>query len=102
MTEATPRPWVAQPTDIALRVAPWAVGDYLITNTDERQPLVSVMGHCDEAEANAALIVRAVNNLEPLMEALKGLVAATANVIDVGPAYDQAVRALKAAEEATS
>ena len=37
----------------------------------------------------------------PLMEALKGLVDATANVIDVGPAYDQAVRVLKAAEEAT-
>ena len=36
-----------------------------------------------------------------LKEALSGLIDATANVIDVGPAYDQAVRVLKAAQAAT-
>ena len=60
----------------------------------------------DEAlnRVHIALIVRAVNrdhHFTTVMEALSGLIDATANVIDVGSAYDQAVRVLKAAEEAT-
>ena len=48
----------------------------------------------------AEKLQKAEDRLAPLIKALSGLVAATANVIDVGPAYDQAVRDLKAAEEA--
>ena len=56
----------------------------------------------DEAEQRIGLYRDALTDRNAaLVEALKGLIDATANVIDVGPAYDQAVRVLKSAEEAT-
>ena len=56
----------------------------------------------DEAEQRIGLYRDVLTDRNTaLVGALRALVAATANVIDVGPAYDQAVRALLAAEEAT-
>ena len=96
MTEPTTRPWLVEQDGDGkfLIVAPQEDGNLLITGV-----LANLTSGQDEA--NATFIARAVNNLAPLMEALSALVDATANVIDVGPAYDQAVRVLKAAEEAT-
>lgn len=64
MTEATPRPWRVGDTDPALI---WACGD------DEDYFICEIQGGASDAEreANAALIVRAVNNYDEALALLR-------------------------------
>ena len=66
MTEPTTRPWLVEQDGDGkfLIVAPQEDGNLVITGV-----LANLTPSQDEA--NAALIVRAVNNLDPLMEALR-------------------------------
>ena len=63
-TKGTPRPWEASnPTTSITR----------IQDSFKRNILATLLGTMENREANAALIVKAVNNHDALVEALEGL-----------------------------
>lgn len=66
MTEATPRPWHIDAKDSLEHVRG-------TSQSYGRDGIIAAMNYGDSPEnrANAALIVRAVNNLDPLIEALE-------------------------------
>ena len=71
-TQATPRPWKITRTEGSLGVGlDWAI-------TGRWTAIATLFDEDDdpEQEANAALIVRAVNNHDALVEALEALLAA--------------------------
>lgn len=77
MAERTPLPWSLDERDPALAIGPDGkpVADCVIFNPRQARPIA-------EAEANAALIVRAVNAHEELVAALENL------IIGIGMGWD--------------
>ena len=104
MTEATPGPWQVERDGDGkfLVVAPQEDGNLLITDV-----LANLTPGQDEA--HAVLIVRAVNSLAPLVEALRECVYELNEISGVAEwagsgqeeAWEHGTAALKAAEEAT-
>lgn len=63
LEKATKRPWVVSESTAYDRV-----------QSEDGNEICSVYPYCTQAPANAELIVRAVNSIGPLVEALKALV----------------------------
>lgn len=71
MSEATPRPWEAVKCPKPKAVTDDRDWPWLIKYTDGDEKFDLAIVQTDYAEANARLIVRAVNSFEPMREALK-------------------------------